>query len=110
MLVRLPSVLCDVAHVPGAPLLHLCPAAVDALHARLESEARAWRSLQLGASKADGLLEVRGSALCGRSERTLPGLSAQQVAVVLMCLSSARCRSQLAAARSWARASASSAL
>ena len=35
-------------------------AAVDSLHSRLEEEAAAWRSMHLGASKADGLLQVRG--------------------------------------------------
>lgn len=57
---------------PYPQLLRLCAAAVDALHARLEGEARAWRSLQLGASKADGLLEVRGVLPFGRRQPLLP--------------------------------------
>lgn len=36
------------------------PAAVDALHGRLEEEAAQWRALQTGAGKTSAQLEVRG--------------------------------------------------
>lgn len=60
---------------PGpAPSL---PAAVDALHSRLEEEAQEWRRLQTGAAKTGAQLEV------GR--RRLPGHAEAAAAVLGTC-------------------------
>ncbi|KAL4425195.1 hypothetical protein ABPG75_009211 [Micractinium tetrahymenae] len=60
--------------LPGQQALGQLFSAVDALHARLEGEARAWRSLQLGASKADGLLEGALQRLDALEHSRLPAL------------------------------------
>ncbi len=45
-------------HHPN-PAALIAPAAVDALHSRLEEEAAQWRQLHLGSSKTSGMVEVR---------------------------------------------------
>ncbi|PSC67449.1 beta-Ig-H3 fasciclin [Micractinium conductrix] len=60
--------------LPGQQALGQLFSAVDSLHSRLEEEAAAWRSMHLGASKADGLLQAALQRLDALEHGTLPQL------------------------------------